>query len=269
MPECPNCGSQNRDEAVYCRSCGTKLHDRLYIKPKESLGIVHIGLILLAVVMLITSFGLIMGGTSLRTIQSLLVDEDGFMVSDPVEIDITGYALVLEDFEFEIDPVAWRWFQNRGGLLTFKIVTESKDPNKEIFVGIAREQDVRTYLDDVEYQQIQDTNFDLEDYDLILQDTDFELHPGGPPSATPLVHSYWLVQSSKSELQEITWDPQAGNYYVVIMNSDASEGIKTNVQVGVKLPFFSSLGNILLTVGLFIGAIGVLLVYFTLKRNRP
>jgi hypothetical protein len=269
MTECPSCGALNRDEAIYCRSCGSRLQDKVYVRPKESWGIVHIGIILFSVILLITSFGLIMGGSSIRTIQNILVDEDGFLTSDPAEIDISSYALVLEDMEFDIDPVTWRWFQNRGGLLTFKIVTESNDPSKEIFVGIAQEQDVKSYLDDVEYQRIQDTNFDLEDYDLTLSDSDFMLHQGGAPSATPLVHSYWVVQSSDADQQEITWDPQAGNYYVVIMNADASEGIHVNVQVGVRVPFFGSLGNILLTAGLFVGAIGVLLVYFTLKRSQP
>jgi hypothetical protein len=269
MTDCPNCGTKNREEAIYCRSCAAKLQDKMYVKPRESLGVIHIGIILVAVVMLITSFGLIMGGTSLRAIQNLLVDDDGFIISDPAEIDVSGYAIVLEDMEFDVDPVAWRWFQSRGGLLTFKIVTESNNPSKEIFVGIAREQDVRSYLEDVEYQRVIETNFDMKDYDFTLRDSDFVLHAGGPPSAPPLVHSYWTVIGTDSEHQEITWDPQAGTYYGVIMNADGSEGIEADIQVGVKVPFFGSLGNILFTAGVFVGAIGVIMIYFTLKRSQP
>ena len=269
MTSCPKCGTENREEAMYCRSCGARLQDKMYVKPRESWGIVHIGIILIAVIMLITSFGLIMGGASLRTIQDLLVDEEGFIISDPAEIDVSGYAIVLENMEFDIDPVAWQWFQNRGGLLTFKIVTESNNPSREIFVGIAREQDVGSYLDDVEYQRVIDADFHIEEYDLTLSDSDFILHPGGPPAAPPLIHSYWVVQGSDTEQQQITWDPQAGNYYVVIMNSDGSEGIQADIQVGVRVPIFGSLGNILLTAGLFVGALGVLMVYFTLRRSQP
>ena len=105
MTECPNCGAKNRDEAIYCRSCAAKLQDKMYVKPRESLGVIHIGIILIAVVLLITSFGLIMGGTSIRAIQNLLVDEDGYLISDPAEIDVSGYAIVLENMEFDIDPV--------------------------------------------------------------------------------------------------------------------------------------------------------------------
>ena len=269
MRECPKCGAENRDEAIYCRSCAAKLQDKVYVKTRESLGVIHIGIILIAVVMLITSFGLIMGGTSLRTVQSLFVDDEGYFISDPAEIDVSGYAIVLEDMDIDVDPVAWRWFQRRGGLLTFKIVTESNNPSKEIFVGIARKQDVASYLEGMEYQRIVDTDFDIENYDFTLSDSDFVLHDGGAPSAPPTIHSYWAAHGADSELQEIIWEPQAGNYYAVIMNADGSEGIEADIQVGAKVPFFGSLGNILFTAGVFIGAIGVLMIYFTLKRSQP
>lgn len=269
MTDCPKCGTQNRDEAIYCRSCGARVHDKLYVKSRESLGVIHIGIILVAIVMLITSFGLIMGGTSLRSIQYLLMDDDGFLTSDPAEIDVSGYAIVLEDMDFDMDPVAWRWLQNRGGLLTFKIVTESNDPNKDIFVGIALQKDLADYIEDIEYQRVLDANFELDNFDLTLRDSDFVLHPGGAPSVPPLVHSYWVAHGSGSDLQEIIWEPQAGNYYAVIMNADGSEGIQADVQIGVKIPFFRSIGNILLTAGVFVGAIGAMMIYFTLKRSQP
>ncbi len=269
MTTCPKCGTENRDEAMYCRSCGERLQQSMYVKPRESLGFVHIVIILVAVVMLITSFGLIMGGTSLRSIQDILVDDEGFLISDPAEVDVSGYAIVLEDMEFDIDPVAWRWFQQRGGLLTFKIVTESNDPSKEIFMGIAKRSDVQGYLDDIEYQKVLDSDFQLEDYEFTLRDSDFELHPGGAPDMPPTSLNYWVVEESSADLQTMTWEPEAGNFYVVIMNADGSEGIMADIQVGVRVPFFGSLGNILLYSGLFVGAIGVLLLYFTLKRSQP
>lgn len=267
MTECPKCGTQNRDEAIYCRSCGATIQDTVYVKPQESLGIVHIGIILIAVVMLIASFGMIMGGTSLRTIQDLVVDEEGFITSDPAEIDVSGYAIVLEDMDFDVDPVAWRWFQRRGGLFTLRVITKSNDPSKEIFIGIAEANDISAYLDDVEYQRVIDANFELDNYDLALSDSDFVLHPGGAPSVPPTVHSYWVTHAVSTDLQELRWEPEAGNYYAVIMNADGSDGIKADVQIGVKIPVFGSIGNILLTVGLFFGGIAVLLLYFTLRRS--
>jgi len=269
MKDCPSCGTENRDQALYCRKCGEKMSQNIYVKPKESLGVVHIGVLLLSVILLITSFGLLMGGTTLRSIQSLIVDEDGYITSDPATIDLPGYAIVLEDIDLDIDPTAWRWIQSRGGLLKLKIITESNDPAKEVFIGVARESDLHSYLQDVEYQRVIDMDFDEENYDLVFSASDFSLHPGGPPSAPPTVHSYWVVHTSSADAQELIWEPQAGTYNIVIMNADGSEGIDAEIQVGASVPFFGSIANILISVGLFVGAIGGLMIYFTLKRSQP
>ncbi len=95
MKDCPSCGTENRDKAIYCRKCGEKMSQSIYVKSKESLSLVHIGVLLLSVVLLITSFGLLMGGTTLRSIQSLVVDEDGFITSDPATIDLPGMPSCL------------------------------------------------------------------------------------------------------------------------------------------------------------------------------
>jgi len=60
-----------------------------------------------------------------------------------------------------------------------------------------------------------------------------------------------------------------GTYNIVIMNADGSEGIDAEIQVGASVPFFGSIANILISVGLFVGAIGGLMIYFTLKRPQP
>lgn len=152
-------------------------------------------------------------------------------------------------------------------MLTLKITTESNDPSKEIFVGVARESDIRSYLQDMEYQRIQDLTFDEDHYRIVFSDSDFRLHPGGSPSAPPTVHSYWVVHTSSADEQDLIWEPEAGNYYVVIMNADGSEGINADIQVGAKVPLFGSIADILLYVGIFIGAGGLLMVYLTLKRS--
>ena len=97
MKDCPSCGTENRDQAIYCRKCRERMSQSIYIKPNESLSVVHIGVLFVSVILLITSFGLLMGGTTLRSIQVLVVDEDGYITSDPATVDLPGYAIVLED----------------------------------------------------------------------------------------------------------------------------------------------------------------------------
>ena len=267
MVKCPKCGEDNRKEAVYCRKCGTRLQSNIYVKRREPWGILHIGVLLLAVLLLIVSFGLIMGGTSLRSIQSIMSDEEGFIISHTQRVQVPSYAIVVEDMDFDIDPIALRWFERQGGFLRFKVVTVSNNPDKEIFIGVARQADAYSYINPMEYHEISNFNMGWENYSRTSQ-LRYILHPGDPPSSPPTVFSYWIVQGAATGQQTLTWEPESGSYYLVMMNSDASEGIDADVRVGVEVPFFAGIGNILLTAGIFIGAISVLMLYFTIRRNQ-
>jgi hypothetical protein len=267
MVTCPSCGEENRKEAIYCRKCGERLQTSMYVKRKEPWGIVHIGVLLISVILLITAFGLIMGGTSLRGIQEIMTDEDGFIMSNTKRVQVPSYGIVVEDMDFDIDPLAWRWFETRGGFLRFKVTTEGNDPGKEIFIGVARVQDAYNYIEPIEYHEIVDMDLGWEEFDTGTTQPQFTLHQGDAPSAPPTVHSFWIVQGSDSGTQTLTWEPEAGNYYLVMMNADGSAGVDADVRIGVEIPFFGGIGNILLTAGIVVGAFGVLMLYFTIRRN--
>lgn len=268
MVTCPNCGEENRKEALFCRKCGEKLQTSMYVKRREPWGIVHIGVVLIAVVLLITAFGLVMGGTSLRSIQYIMTDDEGYIMSKTRRIDVSSYGVVVEDMDIDIDPVALRWFERSGGFLSFKVITESNDPTKEIFVGVARVADAYSYIEPLEYHNIENMDFGWDQGTSGTGQLQFILHPGDAPVAPPTVHSWWVVHGAASGSQTIVWEPEAGNYYLVLMNADGSRGVDADVKLGVEIPFFGGLGNILVVAGLFVGGIGVLMLYFTLRRNQ-
>ena len=84
---------------MYCRKCGEKLQTSVYVKRKEPWGIVHIGVILLSVLLLITSFGLIMGGTGMRSFKDVMTDEDGYLMSKTqttIRVDEENYTKAKE-----------------------------------------------------------------------------------------------------------------------------------------------------------------------------
>jgi hypothetical protein len=53
------------------------------------------------------------------------------------------------------------------------------------------------------------------------------------------------------------------------MNADGSPDVSADIKLGVQVPFFGSIGDILLSIGVVVGVIGVLMLYFTIKRNQP
>ncbi len=269
MTACPNCGEENRKEALYCRKCGQKLQAGIYRKQKEPWGVVHIGVLLFSVLLLITAFGLVMGGTSLKSIQDLMTDQDGYIMSNTRRLQVPSYAIVVQDMDMQIDPMARRFFEQRGGFLEFKVITESNTPGKEIFVGVARYEDGFNYFDPMEYNVLEELNLDWRNIETGTGQTQYSIHQGTAPAGPPTLYSFWVMHGASEGSQTLTWEPEAGRYYLVLMNADGSAGIDTDVKIGVKVPFFGGLGNILLVVGLFVGGIGILLIYFTVKRNQP
>ena len=266
MSTCPKCGEENRREAIYCRKCGEKLQTSVYRKQPERWGLVHIGVLLFAVILLITAFGLIMGGTSLRSIQTIMTDEDGYIMSNTKLLQVPSYGIVAQDMDLNIEPEAWRFFERRGGFLKFKVITESNDPTKEVFVGVARYEDAYSYINPMEYHEISDLDVGWENIE--TGQTTYTLHPGAAPVAPPTVYSWWIVHGASTDSQILTWEPTSGRYILVLMNADGSPGINADVKIGAEVPFLGGLGNILVMAGLVVGAFGVLMLYFTIRRNQ-
>lgn len=269
MVTCPNCGEENRKEAIYCRRCGEKIQSNMYVKSREPWGIVHIGILLISVIVLIISFGLIMGGTSIRSIQELMTDEEGFIISNTRLLEVPSYGIVADEIDFNIDPIGWRFFDRRGGFIKFKIITESTTPDKEIFLGVARQEDAFSYIDSMEYHEIREINMGWDVLDDGTSETTYTLHQGGPPSAPPTVHSWWIEHGISAKPQTIIWEPQAGSYYLVMMNADGSPSVSARVNLGVQMPFFTGIGNVLIVMGIFVGLIGVAMIIYIIRTNRP
>lgn len=83
MTYCPKCGKENDEWGEYCRFCGEKLPSNVtYVKIRDTgWSIGRLVSVLVGGIMLLTAFGLIMGGGSLRLIQDTNVDADDYMMS--------------------------------------------------------------------------------------------------------------------------------------------------------------------------------------------
>ena len=268
MTTCPKCGEENRKEAVYCRKCGEKLQTSVYRKQPERWGLIHIGVLLISVIMLITAFGLIMGGTSLRSIQTIMTDEEGYIMSNTKLLQVSSYGIVVQDMDLNIEPSAWRFFERSGGFLKFKVITESNDPSKEVFVGVARYEDAYSYISPMEYHELSNLDMGWENFETGTGHPTYIFHAGSAPVAPPTAYSWWIVHGASTDPQTLTWEPTSGRYILVLMNADGSPGINADVKIGAQVPFLGGLGNILIMAGLTVGAIGVLMIYFTIRRNH-
>ncbi len=101
------------------------------------------------------------------------------------------------------------------------------------FVGVARTADVNAYLDQVGHDEITDL-----DYDPFSIDTARRAGEGRP--AMPTAQTFWAATSTGG--RELEWKVRKGDWTVVMMNADASPGVRVDAKVGAKLPIFSGLG---------------------------
>lgn len=133
-----------------------------------------------------------------------------------------------------------------GELATVRIRAIPADPAKAVFVGIATRDAVQRYLAGTSYDEMatyQETPFSVT----------FDRHDGAEQPAPPASQDFWIARASGPGEQTLTWDKTKGEFMAVIMNADASPGVRVSADIGLKFGW-------LVPLGLAIAAIGSLLL---------
>jgi Domain of unknown function (DUF4389) len=161
-------------------------------------------------------------------------------------IEITGDAAIPTSLPFEI--------------ATFRLQATAADPDEEVFIGIAPRADVERYLASVHHSVVRD--IDYRPFSVEYRDVQGTEEPE-PPDA----QDFWIESASGQGPQQVAWRPQVGDWSVVVMNADASEGVDVGVvgrvRTDVLWPVAIGLivgGGLLFLVGLALlipGAIGL------------
>jgi ribosomal protein L40E len=266
---CPRCGAENSDDAEYCKSCGENMSRTIrYAKPRDTgWGLARAAALIIGGLLVLTSFGLIMGGGSLRMVQSTIVDSEGYIMSGVESLDSDSYAIVFEDIDIEIDADAGpfrEWFRN---LITVKLTATNNDPGRNVFVGIADSGSAQSYLGDVSYDRLLETDWEYDAWGNDFPDYVYSHHGGGAPAGPPTIHSFWVAHATGSGRETLTWGVEPGRYWVVVMNEDASQGLDVDLQIGAKVPLLKDLGDVLLTVGVLVGLVGAAVIYYGAIRR--
>ncbi len=202
-------------------------------------------LIIIGVIVAIAGAGCALGGGAL----AVIAGSDGWIDTGTHRFDTSTRALVSESAEIEdADPGI-----SAFGDVRVRIRARSADPEREVFIGIARSADVERYLAGVEHDVITDIEFG--DFNL-----DKRLEAGSRTPGEPAGETFWSAWQSGPGQQEVDWEVEDGEYRAVIMNADASRGIDVRGSFGVKIPYALAIGIGLAAAGLIVLAIGVLII---------
>jgi hypothetical protein len=163
-------------------------------------------------------------------------DATGFL-STPVEtLDTDTYAIVSEgvDLRFDEGP---DWLYPSTILGETRLRLSSQD-DSAVFVGIGRSSDVSTYLSGVGHA----TAKDLHDDALVTSE-------GGAPSPPASKAGIWTAYVEGTGVQDLQWTPRSGEWTVVVMNADVSQGVAVRGDVGAEMPALPWIYGGLLAVG--------------------
>ena len=96
-----------------------------------------------------------------------------------------------------------------------------------MFVGIGRAADVDRYLDGVEHDVVTDLDH---------RDPDYSRRAGGAPAAPPGAETFWVASATGSGEQTLDWEPEDGDWRVVVMNADGrARASRPSMSIGAEL----------------------------------
>ena len=218
----------------------------------ESRSRVPIGWIVLVIagaLISLLALGPTFGGGFLIWADATQTDDDGYFTTPAERLETTSYAISSEAIDLGSQPTEEQTRVDLGDLVTARIdVTGSRE--SAMFIGIGPDHEVSGYLDGVEHAVIDDVTFDpfVPDYRYVS---------GGAPSGKPADESFWVAKAEGSGRQTLEWEPEQGNWSVVIMNADAEAGVSADVAVAAKSDWVLPVGVGFLVfgvIGLLIGA---------------
>jgi hypothetical protein len=132
------------------------------------------------------------------------------------------------------------------------------DSRRPAFVGIGPAAAVDRYLGNVSRAEVSDLNDGS---------TDYRIQPGGRRPAAPDAQSFWAATLTGSGAQTLHWKARDGNWRVVLMNPDATRGVRADLSVGATLPNLVWAGVGIVAGGAVLLAVGGLMIYLGARRH--
>jgi hypothetical protein len=219
----------------------------------------RIVLLVVGILFILISIGAMFAGSAVVWASGFKKDADGFHVTDPLRINSGTYAVISDAIEFDEGASrALNWL----GLDKIKVEVENDDPSQPVFVGIARSRDVDAYLDDVKHDEI--TKMEIFDSSF-----DYDRQPGDVQPGAPGTQDFWLEDAEGRGPQEIVFDIEEGEFTILAMNADASEGVDMEAIFGIKSSGVILLvGIVFLVIGIMLLVGGVIMVVFGARTPR-
>jgi hypothetical protein len=202
--------------------------------------------------------GLVASGAFLLHANETRPDAAGYFTTDVHRLDTTTHALVSEDIDLDGEA---NGLYDHTPVANVRVSGLSVDPDKDVFIGIARTADVYEYLAGAAWDEV--TDFEVDPFRIETDRHDGSLQPAAPAS-----QPIWAASAQGHGEQTLEWDVHPGDWSIVLMNADGSAGVASDVELGARITFLFWLG-----LGVILGGLVLLLgsgaLMYLGVRERP
>jgi hypothetical protein len=183
-------------------------------------------------------------------------DGDGYFTTGDVRIATDTYA-VTSDVDAHRGLIS---LIGKDGFSRVRIRVRSSR-SAPVFIGVARAHDVSLYLRDTRHTR-------LTDFDLAPFRPHYRTTVGDQVPADPTQQEIWTASATGTGETTLNWDVEPGGWTLVLMNAGSSAGVQATVNAGAQVPIIGQLAWGVTAAGLFVLALGGLLLALGLRRRR-
>jgi hypothetical protein len=196
----------------------------------------------------------LLGGGAVVQAADRRLNQDGFLTSDRIPVQTSGYAVATDDVDLDdANPVPARdWL-----LGTTRIRVTNRDPSTPVFVGIGPADEVTSYLEGVQHAVFTE---------IADPATEYDQQDGGAPSTNPGDADVWATKAQGAGTQTLTWPAREGRWRVTVMNADGSAGVDADIDLGAEVPAFEDIGRWMMFAALPVAGVGVVLLLVYARR---
>ena len=191
-------------------------------------------------------------------------NDQGYLATDSERFAAGTHALATDNLDVDLDGADWLLDSGEFGKVRLEVASEGDKP---VFVGIARTEEVTSYLRGVDHTRV--TDLDADPFGRV--EASYQRESGNRRPAAPGRESFWAAATQGRGTQTLDWRVKDGDWSVVVMNADGSRGVAADVTAGAKIPFLEELGWSAIGGGgaLLTGALALIVLGLRPPRNRP
>ena len=201
-------------------------------------------------VLIIPALGMLIGGGALAIAYATQRDDGGYFDVTVDRLESPTVAMTGEDVKFSAEPGSPDWVIDAIDL-DIRLRATSLDPDRAIFVGIARQADLDAYLDGVAHDRV------------VRDDGEFPAYrrsPGADEIGPPVDQRFWVESATGTGQQELVWEATGGRWAAVVMNADGSPDVAATITIGARSDIVLPLALVLVGLGLVLTAAAVILI---------